>query len=150
MPVKQRIIVADDEPVIANTLATILNHDGFEARAVYSGEEALQMASTFNPDMLISDVIMGELNGIETALLMRTLLPAIKVLLFSGHSHSADLLNQARARGHDFEVLAKPIHPNDLLPRLRPERMHSQELNNSEDRASLSGFRASEIEQQCD
>ncbi len=119
MPVKPRILVADDEPVIADTLAIILNQSGFEARAVYSGEEAIQIATAFAPDMLVSDVIMAGLNGIETAILMRSLLPQIKVLLFSGQAASADLLAQARISGYEFELLAKPVHPKDLLNSLR-------------------------------
>ena len=57
------VLVADDERVIADTLAMILNQSGFEARAVYSGERALEIALEFKPDMLISDVIMSGMNG---------------------------------------------------------------------------------------
>jgi CheY-like chemotaxis protein len=119
VPIKPKILVADDEPVIADTLAMILNQSGFEARAVYSGEEAVEVASKFAPDMLVCDVIMAELNGVETAILMRTFLPKLKVLLFSGQAASADVLLQARARGYEFELLAKPVHPKDLLNKLR-------------------------------
>jgi CheY-like chemotaxis protein len=116
---KPRILVTDDEPVIADSLAMILNQSGFEARAVYSGEQALQVAASFAPEMLVSDVIMADLNGIETAILMRSILPQIKVLLFSGQASSADLLLEARARGYEFDLLSKPVHPKDLLSRLR-------------------------------
>jgi hypothetical protein len=47
------------------------------------------------------------------------LLPGIKVLLFSGQAATADLLEKARANGHEFEILAKPVHPQDLLNKLR-------------------------------
>jgi CheY-like chemotaxis protein len=116
---KPKVLVADDERVIADTLAMILNQSGFEARAVYSGEKAIELAETFRPDMLISDVIMADLNGIEAAIRMRALLPGIKVLLFSGQAATADLLEKARAEGHEFDILAKPVHPQDLLSRLR-------------------------------
>jgi PleD family two-component response regulator len=98
-PPKPRVLVADDEQVIANTLAIILNQAGFEARAVYSGEKAIESLDTFEPDMLISDVIMTGMTGIEAA--------------------TADLLEKARAQGHEFEILAKPVHPTDLLAKLR-------------------------------
>ena len=65
---KPKVLVADDERVIADTLAMILNQSGFVARAVYSGEKALELATTFAPDMLICDVIMADLNGIEQSL----------------------------------------------------------------------------------
>jgi CheY-like chemotaxis protein len=116
---KPKVLVADDERVIADTLTMILNQSGFEARAVYSGETALELAPIFQPDMLISDVIMANLNGIDAAIRMRQLLPSIKVLLFSGQAATADLLEKARRDGHEFDILAKPVHPQDLLSRLR-------------------------------
>lgn len=116
---KPKILVADDERVIADTLSMILNQSGFDARAVYSGENALELARTFAPDMLISDVIMADLNGIDAAIRIRALLPAIKILLFSGQAATADLLEKARTQGYEFEILAKPVHPQDLLTRLR-------------------------------
>ena len=116
---KPRVLVADDEQVIANTLAIILNQAGFEARAVYSGEKVLESLDTFQPDMLISDVIMTDMNGIDAAITIRGMLPNCKILLFSGQAATADLLDRARVQGHEFEILAKPVHPQDLLARLR-------------------------------
>ncbi|MGB6744247.1 MAG: response regulator [Terracidiphilus sp.] len=116
---KPKVLVADDERVIADTLAMILNQSGFDARAVYSGEKAFEMASSFEPDMLISDVIMADLNGIDAAIRIRSLLPSIKILLFSGQAATADLLEKARVQGYEFEILAKPVHPQDLLSKLR-------------------------------
>jgi CheY-like chemotaxis protein len=116
---KPKVLVADDERVIADTLAMILNQSGFDARAVYSGERALELAATFKPNMLISDVIMADLNGIDTAIQLRNLLPKIKILLFSGQAATADLLEKARTQGYEFEILAKPVHPQDLLNKLR-------------------------------
>lgn len=116
---KPTVLVADDERVIADTLAIILNQSGFEATAVYSGEKAVEMARALRPNMLISDVIMTDMNGIDAAIQIRSILPDCKILLFSGQAATADLLESARARGHEFEILAKPVHPQDLLARLR-------------------------------
>jgi DNA-binding response OmpR family regulator len=116
---KMRVLVADDEQVIANTLAIILNQAGFEARAVYSGEKALEELDSFQPDMLISDVIMTGMTGIDVGIATRKKLPNCKVLLFSGQAATADLLEHARAEGHEFDILAKPVHPTDLLAKLR-------------------------------
>lgn len=116
---KPKVLVADDERVIADTLAMILNQSGFETKAVYSGEKALELAAIFEPDMLISDVIMADLNGIDAAIRIRAILPNIKILLFSGQAATADLLEKARMQGYEFEILAKPVHPQDLLSRLR-------------------------------
>jgi CheY-like chemotaxis protein len=116
---KPRVLVADDEQVIANTLAIILNQAGFEARAVYSGEKALELLDSFQPNMLISDVIMTGMTGIEAAIKTQEKLPSCKILLFSGQAATADLLERARSQGHEFEILAKPVHPTDLLAKLR-------------------------------
>ena len=116
---KPKVLVADDEPVIADTLAMILNQSGFQARVAYTGEQAVELAAEFAPEMLISDVIMCGLNGIDAAIRIREILPAIKILLFSGQAATADLLEKARTQGYEFEILAKPVHPQDLLARLR-------------------------------
>jgi CheY-like chemotaxis protein len=116
---KPKVLVADDERVIADTLAIILNQSGFEATAVYSGEKAVETAETLRPDMLISDVIMTDLNGIDAAIKIREMLPSCKILLFSGQAATADLLDRAQGQGHQFEILAKPVHPQDLLAKLR-------------------------------
>ena len=118
-PPKRKVLVADDEQVIANTLAIILNQAGFEACAVYSGEAAIEALDSFQPDMLISDVIMTGITGIEDAIASRQKMPHCKILLFSGQAATADLLEKARLHGHEFEILAKPVHPTDLLAKLR-------------------------------
>jgi DNA-binding response OmpR family regulator len=116
---KSKILVADDERVIADSLAMILNLSGFEARAVYSGESAIELAAEFQPEMLISDVIMTGMSGIDAAIQIRGILPRVKILLFSGQAATADLLEKARAQGYEFDILSKPVHPQDLLARLR-------------------------------
>jgi CheY-like chemotaxis protein len=109
----------DDERVIADTLSIILNQNGFQASPVYTGTAAVDMARETRPQLVISDVIMPDMNGIEAAIRIRQILPECKILLFSGQAATADLLENARAQGHEFEILAKPVHPQDLLAKLR-------------------------------
>ena len=116
---KPKVLVVDDERVIADTLAIILNQHGFEASAVYTGTAAVERAKSLRPDLVISDVIMPDMNGIEAAIHIRKFLPGCKILLFSGQAATADLLENARAQGHEFEILAKPVHPQDLLSKLK-------------------------------
>lgn len=115
---KRRVLVVDDEQVIADTLSIILNHAGFDASPVYTGSAAVESARKLQPDLIISDVIMPDMNGIEAAIQIRSFLPGCKILLFSGQAATADLLENARAQGHEFEILAKPVHPQDLLAKL--------------------------------
>ena len=116
---KPRILIADDERVIADTLAAILNQGGFEARAVYTTAKALEEAPHFKPDLLITDVMMTGLDGIEAAIRMKALLPDLHVFLLSGQPATAELLDRYNGAGYGFEILAKPVHPRDLLIRLR-------------------------------
>jgi CheY-like chemotaxis protein len=118
-PQKPKVLVVDDELIIADALAMILNRSGYDARATYCGETAVQMASRFEPDLLISDVFMPGITGIEAAIQIRAALPSCKVLLFSGHAASVNLLAKARTHDDEFEILLKPVHPADLLVRLR-------------------------------
>lgn len=114
-----RALIVDDEHVIADTLTMILSRSGFDARAAYSGEMAVGIARIFQPHILVTDVNMPGINGVETAIRLREMLPQCKVLLFSGQSGAAQLIEDARAQNHVFELLGKPLHPADLLARLR-------------------------------
>jgi len=116
---KRRVLVVDDEQVIADTLAKILDLNGYEASAVYTGTAAVENARSLQPELIISDVIMPDMDGIQTAISIRSFLPNCKILLFSGQAATADLLENARAQGHEFEILGKPVHPSDLLAKLR-------------------------------
>jgi CheY-like chemotaxis protein len=138
-----KVLVADDEIVIADTLATILRRNGFIALAVYSGEEALDCCLAYNPDLFLSDVVMGGMDGIRTAIRMRELFPDLRVLLFSGHASTADLLDEAKSRGYEFETLSKPVHPKDLLAKLHEEPARPQ-LDAQTIAASVIHLRATE------
>jgi DNA-binding NtrC family response regulator len=115
---KQRVLIADDDRVIADSLSMILNQNGFEAVAVHGGRQAVDLAQQFRPDVLISDVMMPDLNGIEAAVRIRTMLPSCRILLFSGQA-GANLTCKARMHKEEFEILAKPIHPRRLIDHLQ-------------------------------
>jgi len=79
----------------------------------------VEIAQEFQPDLLISDVIMLGMTGIETAIQIQLMQPSCKVLLLSGHAATADLIQKAHTENHKFDLLAKPVHPKDLLAKLR-------------------------------
>ena len=113
------VFVVDDEPVIASTLAAILQMHGFSAKFFTSPLEALAAARAKSPDLLISDVDMPSLSGIELAIRMKALHPTCQILLFSGQPSTLDLLNSAHAQGHNFDLLLKPVPPPELLSAIR-------------------------------
>jgi DNA-binding NtrC family response regulator len=108
------VLVVDDEPLLADTLAMILTRAGYHAVRAYDAQSALEIASVQSPDLLISDVAMPVMNGVELAISMMSMAPDCKVVLFSGHARSADLV-RAYDAGHNFPLMSKPMHPSEML-----------------------------------
>jgi DNA-binding NtrC family response regulator len=115
---KRLAYVVDDERTIATTLALILNQSGFEAVAFTQPFEALRAAESRCPHFLITDVSMPLLNGIELGIQFKAIYPNCRVLLFSGALSTAPLLGSAQQKGFEFTILAKPVHPAELLETL--------------------------------
>jgi len=116
---KSRIFVVDDEFIIASTLATILRMNGFDALSFTYPQDALKAAREKAPDLLITDVFMPDISGVDLAIQMLKFCPSCKILLFSGQAATANLLQTARDQGYNFELLAKPIHPAEFLQRIK-------------------------------
>ncbi len=114
----RKILVVDDEKRIADTLVAVLSLAGYQVWSAYSGTAALQRAAEVAPDLLIADVVMPEMNGVALAIAVQKLLPLCRILLLSGQVVSEEITLQASAQGHSFELLAKPLHPRDLLAKL--------------------------------
>ncbi len=112
------VLVVDDEETVANTTVEILNLAGFCAFVAYDGQMALELAAKFHPDILLTDVVMPGMNGVELAVAISKLLPRTRILLISGQAGTIDLLERARGGGYSFELVAKPIHPLKLIERL--------------------------------
>jgi DNA-binding response OmpR family regulator len=113
------ILVVDDEKRIADTLALILRTKNYVVSAAYDGVQAYESCLRVAPRLLITDVVMPRMNGVELAIKVRTEMPQCPVLLFSGQASTGDILQEAHERGFDFELLAKPMHPEELLAKVR-------------------------------
>jgi CheY-like chemotaxis protein len=111
----KRVLFVDDERLIADTLATIFSSQGYETRAVYSAEQALELISDWLPNLAIIDVRLPGMNGIDLAIRVRAEYPDCRVSLFSGQASTSDLLDLARENGHSFDILAKPVPPEELI-----------------------------------
>lgn len=113
------VLVVDDERSIADTLAQILTLSGFQTVACYSGFDAIERAKNQVFDVLLTDVVMPGMNGIETSREVSKILPHCTVILTSGNQATAQLLEGAKAFGEKFEIFAKPVHPLVIIERLR-------------------------------
>jgi CheY-like chemotaxis protein len=124
----RRILIVDDEIAIADTLALIFKTQHYEARVAYSAEQAIEILAEWRPDLAIVDVILPEMNGIDFAIVIKANYPVCHVLLFSGHANTTMLLEEAGRKGHQFEVLAKPVHPSLMLERASALLGSSEEI----------------------
>jgi len=119
-------MVVDDESSIADTLAEILSRSGYNTVSAYDADSALETALVNPPEMLITDVVLPGMSGIDLAITIKRIFPDCKIILFSGQASTADLLAAAGRDGHQFVLLSKPLHPTDLLARiaetLKPQR----------------------------
>jgi DNA-binding NtrC family response regulator len=116
-PDSKSVFVVDDERLVADSIAMILRRNGYMALPLYDAESVLAQLETTKPAVVISDVQMPGMNGVQLAVLIRERYPDCRVLLFSGAA-TADLLDDARRKGYVFEILQKPIPPAELLTKI--------------------------------
>lgn len=110
-----RLLIVDDEPTIADTLSVIFRAAGYETFTAYNGQLGLTAARRLSPNLVLTDVVMPELDGVSMAMEICNLLPDVRVLLFSGQAETRDLLRCAERKGFHFELLQKPVHPDEII-----------------------------------
>ena len=112
------VLVVDDDPTVTDTLVEILNQSGYAAIAAYDGQEAVDTALLVPPDLVITDVSLHGMSGMEVATTLRTKLPEIKIVLMDGGESASDPLAEGLSAKHDFAVVEKPVHPAELLAKV--------------------------------
>ena len=112
---RRRVLIVDDERVITDTLVTVFSLRGYETKGVYSAEQAVASLEDWHPDLVVIDLMLPAMNGIDLAIRIRAQWPECHISLFSGQAATSDLLELATKSGQTFDVLAKPVHPSELL-----------------------------------
>jgi DNA-binding NtrC family response regulator len=112
---RQLAFIVDEEHILASTLAQLLRREGLDARSFAGPMDALVAAAASPPDLLISDVALKPLSGIELARAVREMCPACKALLFSSHADANSLLEDSFAAGEDFSLLPGPVSLLNLM-----------------------------------
>jgi DNA-binding NtrC family response regulator len=112
-----RVFVLDDQPLIADTLAQVLESRGYEAHARYTSADILDLAAEITPDLLIADVSLGpnQITGIDVAVYLARFYPGSRAILISGDPTTHQLHQQACDEGYIFALLCKPVNPEFLL-----------------------------------
>ena len=114
-----KVLVVDDERLLADTTSAILRRAGFDTRTAYDGFDALELTGSFRPDYLLTDIMMPSMNGVELAIAITRMYPAVRIMLISGQAGITDILENSKAKGFEFPLLAKPVHPSKLIEGLR-------------------------------
>ena len=110
------LLVADDEPRITKLVSMALSEEGFRVVTASSGEEALAKAEQIRPDIILLDIVMPDLDGIEVMRQLRER-RQVPVILLTAKGSTAD-----KAKGLDLgadDYVAKPFHPDELAARVR-------------------------------
>ena len=113
---KSRVLVVDDDRLVADTICLIYKANGFDSQARYSAAEGLECARSYAPDLLLCDVTMPEVSGLELADHVAELLPETRMLLLSAYaSNAAHVRAHERRARRPLKLLSKPCRPDDLL-----------------------------------
>ena len=111
-----RILVVDDECLIADTLGLIFRKHGFEAQVAYSAKDALECARSFAPNLLLCDITMPERSGLELMADFNREHPDCRVIVLTGYyTNLVRVREQSSRYRRPARVLTKPCNPTDLL-----------------------------------
>jgi CheY-like chemotaxis protein len=114
--IMQRVLVVDDDRLVADTLTLIFERNGFSAKAAYSADEALESSRQFSPNLLLCDVTMPGRDGLSLVADMTRELPACRILVLTGfYSNVKNVRDQARKLSRPLGILTKPCQPAELL-----------------------------------
>jgi DNA-binding response OmpR family regulator len=116
---RPRVLVVDDDKRLANALCVVLNQHGFDTSVAYSGAKAIETALISRPDFILMDVMMKKIDGVDAAIAICELLPRCRILLMSGAEDAIQKLEKGAKRGHQFELMMKPVLAASLLEKLQ-------------------------------
>ena len=114
-----KILVIDDDVIVRETIVQILEDGGHQVVSAEDGKRGMVAFRSERPDLIITDIIMPEQEGIQTITEIRGVQPNAKIIAISGGGRigNTDFLKIARHLGA-FDAIAKPFDPDDLLSRV--------------------------------
>jgi two-component system OmpR family response regulator len=112
-----RVLVVDDEPALTELLSMALRYEGWDVRTAGDGHSALRAARDFGPDVVVLDVMLPDLNGIEVLRRLRDRSPAVPVLFLTARDAVEDRIAGLTAGGDDY--VTKPFSLEEVVARLR-------------------------------
>ncbi|GAB4188445.1 MAG: hypothetical protein OHK0022_00340 [Roseiflexaceae bacterium] len=115
------ILIVDDEPNILLSLEFLMQQHGYQTATAQNGDEALALAGSFAPDLVLLDVMLPQRNGIEVCRMLRAgpLGGRVKIILLTARGRAADIENGQRAGADAY--ITKPFSTKDLLAQVRAQ-----------------------------
>ena len=130
MNIREKILVVEDEKSISHFISTVLNNNGYEAMRARTGQEALSMVSSHCPDLIILDLGLPDMDGMELLKNIRSW-SGLPIVVVSARSHERDKVAALDAGADDY--LTKPFGTGELLARVRTAIRHTRTVSaNSE------------------
>jgi len=117
-----RVLIIDDEQDFATALAERLRLRGYEATAIFSPDEALATTKEMQPDVVLLDLRLPGVSGIEMLMTMREFVPGVEIILLTGHLDLAQRIQGMRLDA--FEYIMKPIEIADLINKIEKAGKH--------------------------
>lgn len=114
---KQRILVVDDDELVRTGLASDLRGEGFAVTTAAGGEAALAMLQKEEVDLVLCDLVLGDMDGIEVLRRIKSKWPETAVVMITGHASIRNALDALRGGASDY--IAKPADPEEVAHRLR-------------------------------
>lgn len=111
-----RVLVVDDEPDITDLLATALRFVGFEVAIANSGRAALETATSFTPDLIVLDVMLGDYDGFEICERLRADGVKVPIVFLTARDATEDKISGLRIGGDDY--VTKPFSLEELIARI--------------------------------
>ncbi len=113
---KTKVLVVDDEPEFASTLAERLKLRGFDATAVTCGEDALTSLHSDTPDVVLLDLKMPDMSGIDILSEIKDYDPSVEVIILTGHGSATD--RDVGMKGGAFDYIMKPVDISELVSKI--------------------------------
>ncbi len=117
-PTMKKILIIEDDKMIKTILQFMLNREGYQTDFAIDGKEGMEKLNSFNPDAVITDVMLPYLSGIEIVSLSKKLNPNRPVFVVSSLGNESVTIEKAIEQGAN-EILSKPFNPEDILEKLR-------------------------------
>jgi two-component system KDP operon response regulator KdpE len=142
MNIREKILVIEDEENIAHFISTVLNNNGYESVQAHTGNEALSMISSHCPDLVILDLGLPDMDGLDILRQIRTW-SSLPVIVVSARSHETDKVTALDLGADDY--LTKPFGTEELLARVRTAIRHTRTATGNNEIAQRGTYSVGEL-----